>query len=97
MDKLKILKSVVFLMTFCIALLLCFAVVKVASRNVDNPSVLDLKAAGESKIASAFAQDNRLFLTVDNKQILIVDLNKMTLTGTINLKREDDDGKKEQK
>lgn len=94
MDKLKIVKIAVFLLTFCLIFLLCFAVSQIILKtNRQNQAFKISLPAANSRIGKMMAEGNRLFIATDAPAIYIVNLQDKTLEGVIYLNGEQNHGK----
>lgn len=95
MVKLKILKGIVFLMTFCMAFLICLAIAHVASREKrPGAFLLNLHQAQDAKINSVFANGDKLFVVSGQNTISVINMQENSLEGTIILNDGENNGEK---
>ncbi len=94
MDKLKIVKIAVFLLTFCLIFLLCFAVSQIILKtNRQNQAFKISLPAANSRICNITAEGGRLFIATEAPAVYVVNLKDKVLEGTVYLSGESDDGK----
>lgn len=94
MNKLKIVKAAVFLLTFCLIFLLCFAVSQIILKtNRQNQAFKISLPAANSRISHMMSEGNRLFIATETPAVYIVNLQDKILEGTIYLNGEQDHGK----
>ena len=94
MDKLKIVKAAVFLLTFCLIFLLCFAISRVILKTNRQNQMFEISLpATNSRIGKMMAEGNRLFIATDAPAVYIVNLQDKTLEGVVYLNGEQNDGK----
>lgn len=94
MDKLKIVKIAVFLLTFCLIFLLCFAVSQIILKtNRQNQAFKISLPAANSRISNITAEGGRLFIATEAPAVYVVNLQDKVLEGTIYLNGEQDYGK----
>ena len=97
MDKLKIVKIAVFLLTFCLIFLLCFAVSQIILKSNRPAQAFKISLpAANSRVSGMLAEGNRLFIATDIPAVYVVNLKDASLEGTIYLNGENHDGKEKQ-
>ena len=94
MNKLKIVKAAVFLLTFCLIFLLCFAVSQIILKtNRQNQAFKISLPAANCRISHMTAEGNRLYIATETPAVYVVNLKDKILEGTIYLNGEQGYGK----
>lgn len=87
MDKLKIVKGLVFVMTFCLVFLLCIAINKVTLNKNQQTFDITLENVVEYKSDNFYATGDYVYISSEQK-IYVIDVNQGILKGTISLRKE---------
>lgn len=85
MDKLKFIKSLVFVLTFSIIFLLCLGATKVIQNNHKTQNDINLGLEENTKIEQIHVNNDKLYLLTDKQNIHIIDLKKGQKERTIYL------------
>lgn len=83
MNKLKFIKTVVFILTFCIVFLLCAAVSKIIQNRHQPKAKIELTLDSDTKILQFQVAEDKLFLLTDQQKIYVIDLNQGKKESTI--------------
>lgn len=95
MDKLKIIKTAVFLLTFCLIFLLCFAVSQIILKTKGQKQAFEISLPVlNSRIDGMAAEGNRLYIATDVPAVYVINLKDKMLEGTIYLNGGHNDGEK---
>lgn len=96
MDKLKIIKTVVFILTFCTVFLLCLILTKlmVKSGQQDNFYIISLETGTREENYNLLSDGKRLYVAVGRK-IHIISLADRTYEGVVVLNNGDKENGKE--
>lgn len=82
MDKLKIIKTAVFMLTFCMIFVLCLLTDKVFEQKTSKPFEINITNVTGAKINNMTTSADYLYLQSSN-QIHIIDVKKGVYKGTI--------------
>lgn len=95
MDKIKIFKGLVFLMSFGIAFLLCLGTIRLLNKNSNPTYTLNLDVPEGTKISRLSVTDKNLVVETDQNQIRIINIETGSLKGTVTLVRRNKNGEEE--
>lgn len=87
MDKLKIVKGLVFCMTICMAFLFCIAINKVISNKTQQTFDIKLKNVINYQKENFYASGNYAYIISSNK-IYVINVEQGILKGTVSLGKE---------
>ena len=82
MDKLKIIKTMVFILTFCMIFALCLLVGKVFEKSTSKPIEVKISGIKDAKIDNFKISENFIYIQTSNK-IHIIDVKKGNYKGMI--------------
>lgn len=82
MDKLKIIKTMVFMLTFCMVFALCLLVGRVVEKNNHKPFEIKISNVKEAKIDKFKINGNYAYIKTSD-QIHVVDIESGTYKGMI--------------
>lgn len=96
MDKLKFVKIVVFLLTFCIVFLLCAAVANVIQKQTSAAYETELFSDPNAKISQILPEQDKLFIVTDQNNIHIINVKDGQLIGRIYLAKRGNHGEEKE-
>lgn len=97
MNKLRIIKGVVFLLTFLIVFILCAGVMQVIKQRGQKNTSIELVIAENENIVEIFSMDDRIGVLTDQDRIHIINVETARVESVVKVQRSAQNGQEEKK